>query len=326
MTKTLATLVTAAASVAAAALFAGSAIAQTYPDRPVRVTVPFGAGGVADLTVRIVTEKLGQKLGQRFIIENMPGAGGIASARAALSAAADGYTLTLLSNGNAVSVPLFKSLPYDPVKDFMPISILGTFDFILGVNASSPYKTLADVLDYGKQNPGKLNVGTINVGSTQNLSAELFKSQTGLNFYVVPYRGTPEVIIALLRDDVNVMIDTYAAMKSNLQDNKIRPLATTGAERSEILPDVPTVMQSGVRDYDVTSWNALFAPAGTPPAVIDTLNKALREVLADADVKKRLLELGISARPTSPEELAQRLKDDIAKWGAVIEKANIQKQ
>lgn len=322
MRKTLATLL----AVAATTLFAGAAAAQTYPDRPVRVTVPFGAGGVADLTVRIVTEKLGQKLGQRFIIENMPGAGGIASARAALSAPADGYTLTLLSNGNAVSVPLFKSLPYDPVKDFMPISILGTFDFILGVNAASPYKTLADLLDYGKKNPGKLNVGTINVGSTQNLSGELFKSQTGLNFYIVPYRNTPEVIIALLRDDVNLMIDTHAAMRSNLQDNKIRPLATTGPERSEILPDVPTVIESGVKDYDVTSWNALFAPKGTPPAVIDTLNKSLREVLADADVKKRLLELGITARPTSPEELSKRLADDITKWGAVIEKAGIPKQ
>lgn len=322
MRKTLATLL----AVAATTLFAGAAAAQTYPDRPVRVTVPFGAGGVADLTVRIVTEKLGQKLGQRFIIENMPGAGGIASARAALSAPADGYTLTLLSNGNAVSVPLFKSLPYDPVKDFMPISILGTFDFILGVNAASPYKTLADLLDYGKKNPGKLNVGTINVGSTQNLSGELFKSQTGLNFYIVPYRNTPEVIIALLRDDVNLMIDTHAAMRSNLQDNKIRPLATTGPERSEILPDVPTVIESGVKDYDVTSWNALFAPKGTPPAVIDTLNKALREVLADDDVKKRLLELGITARPTSPEELSKRLADDITKWGAVIEKAGIPKQ
>ncbi|MDC7788601.1 tripartite tricarboxylate transporter substrate binding protein [Rhodoplanes sp. TEM] len=322
MRRTLATLL----AVAATTLFAGAAVAQTYPDRPVRVTVPFGAGGVADLTVRIVTEKLGQKLGQRFIIENMPGAGGIASARAALSAPADGYTLTLLSNGNAVSVPLFKSLPYDPVKDFMPISILGTFDFILGVNAASPYKTLADVLEYGKKNPGKLNVGTINVGSTQNLSGELFKSQTGLNFYIVPYRNTPEVIIALLRDDVNVMIDTYAAMKSNLLDNKIRPLATTGPERSEILPDVPTVIESGVKDYDVTSWNALFAPKGTPPAVIDTLNTALREVLGDADVKKRLLELGITARPTSPAELSKRLADDIAKWGAVIEKAGIPKQ
>ncbi|RAI41047.1 Bug family tripartite tricarboxylate transporter substrate binding protein [Rhodoplanes roseus] len=322
MRKPLATLLAAAATV----LFAGAAVAQTYPERPVRITVPFAAGGVADLTVRIVTEKLGQKMGQRFIIENMAGAGGIASARAALSSPADGYTLTLLSNGNAVSVPLFKSLPYDPVKDFTPISTLGTFDFILGVNASSPYKTLADLLAYGKANPGKLNVGTINVGSTQNLSGELFKSQTGLNFYIVPYRGTPEVIVALLRDDVNLMIDTYAAMRSNLQDDKIRPLATTGPERSEILPDVPTVMESGVKDYDVTSWNALFAPAGTPPAVIETLNAGLREVLADADVKKRLLELGITARPSTPDELGKRLKDDIAKWGAVIEKAGIQKQ
>jgi tripartite-type tricarboxylate transporter receptor subunit TctC len=305
---------------------AGIAQAQTYPTRPVRVTVPFAAGGVADITARIVTEKLGQKLGQRFIIENYPGAGGISSARAALSAGADGYALTLLSNGNAVSVPLFKTLPYDPLKDFVPISLLGTFDFVVGVNGTSPYRKLDDLLAFARAHPGQLTVGTINVGSTQNLSAALFKSQTGIDFTLVPYRSTPEVMVALLRDDIGLMFDNYSAMKSNLQDNKIRALAITGAVRSEALPGVPTVQEAGVKDYDVTSWNALFAPAGTPPAIIATLNSALRDVLRDPDVKARLLELGISARSSTPEELAARLKGDIDKWAEVIERAGIPKQ
>lgn len=300
--------------------------AQTYPTRPVQITVPFAAGGVADITVRIVSEKLGEKLGQRFVIQNLPGAGGIAAARAALSAAPDGYTLAMLTNGTAISVPLFKSLPFDPLKDFAPISTLGTFDFILATNSASPFRTLADILKSAREQPGKLNVGTINVGSSQNLSAELFKSTAGINVTTIPYRSTPEVTVALLRDDVQLMIDTYAAMKSGLDDQKLRPLATTGPTRSEVLPNVPTAQESGVKDYEVTSWNALFVPAGAPAQVAEILNKSLREVLVDPDVKKRLLALGISAKASSPDELRARLQGDIAKWSAVIERAGIAKQ
>jgi tripartite-type tricarboxylate transporter receptor subunit TctC len=307
-------------------LSAPRARAQTYPTRPVQITVPFAAGGVADITVRIVSEKLGEKLGQRFVIQNLPGAGGISAARAALSAAPDGYTLALLSNGTAISVPLFKSLPFDPLKDFAPISTLGTFDFVMATNSASPYRTLGDILKFAREQPGKLNVGTINVGSSQNLSAELFKSTAGIDFTTIPYRATPEVMVALLRDDVQVMIDNYAAMKSGLDDQKLRPLATTGGTRSEVLPDVPTAQESGVKDYDVTSWNALFVSAAAPAYVAEILNKGLREVLVDPDVKTRLLELGISAKASSPDELRARLRDDIAKWSAVIERAGIAKQ
>lgn len=303
-----------------------AADAQSYPSRPVRVVVPFAAGGVADITVRIVSDKLGDKLGQRFVVENAPGAGGIAAARAALAGGNDGHTLALLTNGTAISVPLFKSLPFDPLKDFTPISALGFFDFIFATNAQSPYKTLPDILKAAREQPGKLNVGTINVGSSQNLSAELFKSTAQVNVTTIPYRATPEVIVALLRDDVNFMIDNYAAMKSGLDDGKVRPIATTGLTRSVVLPNVPTANESGVQGYDVTSWNALFAPAGTPPAVINTLNSALREILALPDVKQRLLQLGIEAKATSPDELKARLQGDIEKWGRVIERAGIPKQ
>ena len=299
---------------------------STYPNRPIRVVVPFAAGGVADITLRIVADSLGEKLGQRLIVENMPGAGGVAAARAVLSSPPDGYTLALLSNGTAVSVPLFKSLPFDPVKDFAPISSIGFFDFIVGTNAESPYTTLPDLIAFARANPGKLNVGTISVGSTQNLSAQLLKSTAGIDFQIVPYRGTPEVIVGLLRKDIDVMIDNYVGMKSALIDGKVTAVGTTGENRSVILKDAPTVIEGGVKGYDVVSWNALFAPAATPPEVIAKLNAALRDVVAQPDVKQKLLDLGIEARAGSPEELKTRLVDDIAKWTKVIEQAGIPKQ
>jgi tripartite-type tricarboxylate transporter receptor subunit TctC len=313
-------------ALAALAVAAVPAAAQNYPTRPVRIVLPFGAGGVADITARVVAERLGEKVGQRFVIENMPGAGGISAARAVLSAPADGYTLALLSNGTAVSVGLFKNLPFDPLKDFLPISSLGYFDFVVATSADSPFKTMADVVKYAKDNPGKLNVGTINVGSTQNLSGELLKSAAGIQFQIIPYRGTPEVLIAALRNDANIMIDNYSGMKANLADGKLRALASTGEAKSIVLKDVPTVQEAGVKGYDVMSWNALFAPKGTPSEVIDRLNAALKEVLAMADVKERLLELGIEAKASTPKEIQARLESDIVKWSKVIEAAGIAKQ
>ena len=307
-------------------LAAPSGAQAGYPDRSVRIVLPFAAGGVADITARVIAEKLGNRLGQRFYVENQAGAGGIVAAKTVISSAPDGYTLALLSNGTAVSVSLFKKLPYDPLRDFTPISSLGTFDFVFATAASSQFKTLSDFIAAARAKPGALNVGTINVGSTQNLSAELFKTAAGIDFTIIPYRGTPEIQVALLQGDVAIMVDSYSAMKGNLADSKLRALASSGARRSEATPDMATVRESGVTDYDVVSWNALFAPAGTPPEIIKTLNSALREILADADVRKRLLDLGIEAKVSTPEELSDRLKSDIDKWGKVIEKAGIEKQ
>ena len=303
-----------------------SAPAQNYPSRPVRIVVPFGAGGVADITVRVVAEKLGEKLGQRFVIENQPGAGGIAAARNVLSSPADGYTLAMLTNGTAISVPLFKSLPFDPLKDFVPISSLGFFDFLLVTNTVTPFANLADFVKTAQERPGLLNVGTINVGSSQNLSAELFKFAAWSDFAIIPYRTTPELLVGLLRNDVQLAIDTLAAMKPNLDDGKLRALASSGPIRTDSTPDIPTVLETGVRGFEVTSWNALFAPAGTPPEIVDILYQALQETLAMEDVKKRLRELGIQARPTAPEDLQARLRADIEKWTEVIARAGIQRQ
>ena len=291
-----------------------------------RIVLPFAAGGVADITARIIAEKLGDKLGQRFYVENQPGAGGIAAARTVISSPPDGHTLALLSNGTAVSVSLFKKLPFDPLKDFEPVSSLGFFDFVFSTGATSEFKTLGDFIAAAKAKPGALNVGTINIGSTQNLSAELFKTAAGIDFTIIPFRTTPEAQISLLQGDIALVIDSYSSMKGNLADGKLRALASSGSKRSEATPDLATVQESGVAGYDVVSWNALFAPAGTPPEIVKTLNGALRDILADADVKRRLIELGIEARASTPQEISARLKSDIDKWRQVIEKAGIQKQ
>jgi tripartite-type tricarboxylate transporter receptor subunit TctC len=301
--------------------------AQTkYPERPVRIIVPFGPGGVADITTRLVGEKLGARLGQRFVVENVPGAGGIAAARATLSAPADGYTITLLTNGTAISVPLFKSLPFDPLKDFVPISSVGYFDCVFVANASSDIKTMADFVKAAREKPGALNMGTINVGSTQNLSAELLKALADVNFVIIPFRTTPEAIVALLRNDIQMVVDFPAALQAGLSDHKLRPIAATGPVSAKSLGGIPTVAEAGVAGYEVKSWNGLYAPAAAPKDTIEVLNGALREVLVDPDLRRRTADLGIDTRAASPAEMDAQMRGDIDKWAKVIAHANIPKQ
>jgi tripartite-type tricarboxylate transporter receptor subunit TctC len=318
-----------AAALALPVLFAvlGSAWGQAvYPNQPVRFVIAFGPGGVGDTTARLVAEKLGDKLGQRVVVENNPGGGGIAAARAVLSAPADGYTLALLTNGTSISVSLFKNLTFDPLADFAPVTKLGTFEFFLATSAASPHRTLADVIKAARDNPGKLNVGTVNPGSTQHLTAMLLKSTAGIEFQWVPFRNSPDLLIALLRGDVDVAVDAYAALRGNFDDGKLRPLATSAPTRFPLLPTVPTAKESGAGNFDVTAWNGLFVKTGTPAGIVARLNKALVEVLADPDLKKRLLEMGIVADPTSPEALATFFKTDIAKWADVIAKNKIEQR
>jgi len=318
-----------AAVMAAAALLLPQteAFAETkYPTKAVRIVLPFAAGGVADITARVVAERLGIRLGGRFYVENQPGAGGIAAARSVTSSVPDGTTLALLSNGTAISVSLFKTLPFDPLKDFTPISSLGYFDFIFATGAGSEFKTLAEFIKAARAKPGALNVGTINVGSTQNLAAELFKTAAGIDFQIIPFRATPDVLVSLMQGNLALMIDSYSSLKGNLVDGKIRALASSAAKRSESAPEIATAAEGGVAGYDVVSWNALFAPAGTPPDIVKILNDALHDVLAEPEVKTRLLELGIEARASTPEEIAARLKSDIDKWRLVIEKSGIERQ
>jgi tripartite-type tricarboxylate transporter receptor subunit TctC len=314
-------------AISAAAFAGNSAMAQSsYPDHPVRIILPFAAGGVADITARLIADKLSDKLGQRFVIENMPGAGGITAARAALAAGTDGYTLTLFTNGTAISVSLFANLPFDPLKEFVPVSSFGYFDCVFVTAATSNFQTLGDVLKAAHDKPGTLNLGSIVIGSTQNLTAQLFKSMSGADMVIVPFRATPEQVIALLQNNIQMSVDFYAALKPSLQSGQTRALATSGPQRSPELPDVPTVREAGVPNFDVTSWNALYAPAGTPGPIIDKLNAALRDVLADPDLKKRALDLGIDAKASTPAEIDARMRSDIDKWAKVIEAAHIPKQ
>ena len=294
-----------------------------WPDKPVKIILPFGAGGVADVSSRILADRLDKKLGQRFVIENMPGPGGINAARAVVNAVPDGYTLGLVTNGTAISVAAFKHLPFDPVKQFAMISGLGEFNLQFAVAANSPYKTLEDFIKAAKAQPGKLNIGTVVVGSTQNLGAELFKSMTGLTVTIVPFRRSPDIVVSLLRNDVQMLIEFPPAIKGQITAGKLRVLATSGAKREPELPNVPTVANAGVPGYLVTSWNGIFAPKGTSKEVIDTMNKAMGEVLADPELKARYAKLGVQAHASSPQELMQRLQDDIKKWNAVIDKAGI---
>jgi tripartite-type tricarboxylate transporter receptor subunit TctC len=314
-----------AIALALAGMTPQKAFAQSgYPNKPIRLIVGFGAGGLADITMRIVAEKLGERLGQRVVIENRPGAGGVVAAQTVASAPPDGYTLIVLSIGTAISVSLIKALPFDPVKDFVPVSSVAFFDLLLLVNASSPLKSLNDLLAQARSRGNTMNFGTINPGSSQNLSAELFKSTAGISTTIVPYRTTPETMVALKRDDVSVVFESYAALKGAIDSGDARAIASTGRERS--LPNVPTVRESGLPDYDVLGWNAIFAPAGTPKEIVTLLNRHIVEVVALPEVRQRILDLGTEPRAGTPEELGALLRDDIKKWADVIERAGIEKR
>jgi tripartite-type tricarboxylate transporter receptor subunit TctC len=297
-----------------------------WPERPVKIVLPFGAGGVADATARIMADKLSQKFGERVVIENMPGAGGIAAAKAVAGAAPDGYTMGFVTNGTAISVAAFKSLPFDPVKDFDMVSMLGEFDLVLVVNAKSDYKTLADFIKAAKAEPGKLNIGTIAVGGTQNLGAELFKSLADLKVTIIPYKNSPDIVVALLRNDVQMLVEFPPAVKGQVASGELRILASSSPKRSSSMPDVPTVNEAGVPGYEVTSWNGVFAPKGTPKDVLETMNKAMAEVLAMPAVTQQFAAFGVTAHASSPQELMERLKADIKKWDDVIVKAGIAKK
>ncbi len=294
-----------------------------FPSQPIRVIVPFAAGGLADISMRLVAQKMSERMGQQVLVDNRPGAGGVIAANAALAAPADGHTLILLVNGTAIAKSLFK-LSYDPVTDFAPISSVAYFDLVLLTRTDGPLRTVADIRAGGKEKP--LVLGSINPGSTQNLSAELFKSSAQMTATVIPYKSTPEVLTALLRGDVDVGFESYAALKGSIDGGQLRAIAVTGQARAPWLPNVPTVKEAGLAGYDVTGWNALFAPARTPPQIVQQLNREVNEVLQLPDVKRRLLELGTEGKGSTPAEMGNLLRNDIAKWAAVIKQAGIQPQ
>lgn len=302
------------------------ALAQAYPTKPVHIVLPFGPGGIADITTRTLAPRLSEGLGQQVIVENLPGAGGIRAAEAVARANPDGHTLLLLTNGNAVSQALFKSLPYDPVNDFAMISTVGFFSMVIVTRAESPMKTLKDAIAMAKANPGKMNIGTITPGGTQHLAAELFRSTAGIDALVVPHKTTGEVTVATRNGNVDLAVDFIAPLLSQIKSGALRPLAMTAAKRFPGLPDVPTVIEAGVAGYDVSSWNALAAPAKTPPAVIGRVNQELRKAITAPEVQKRFGELGVDARTSTPEELRRFFVAESQRWARVVEAAKIPKQ
>jgi tripartite-type tricarboxylate transporter receptor subunit TctC len=324
MTKRLALLIAAGAMLFAAVAMLGVVSAQpSYPDRPIRIVIGFGPGGLADITMRLLGQKLTERTGQQVTIENRPGAGGVVAAGAVTSAQPDGYTLFVLSSGIAISKSLLKTMPFDPVTAFAPISTVAYFDLLILAKAQSPLRTMSDVLAAARAAPGRFNVGTINPGSTQNLSAELLRSATGVGMTIVPYRSTPEVLTALLRDDIAIAVDSYAALKAAIDDGQIRAVAATGETRSPMQPNVPTVRELGIA-AEVVGWNALVAPAQTPKDIIATLNRHITEIVALPDFRQRLVDLGTEAKASTPEELGARLAADIDKWAAVIKQAGLE--
>jgi tripartite-type tricarboxylate transporter receptor subunit TctC len=310
---------------AALSVCLGASAQPAYPSKPITIVVPFGPGGVADITARTVGQAMAASLKQAVVIDNRPSAGAVVGSAAVAKAAPDGYTLLLMSNANSISPTLFKKLPYEPVKDFAPVGTLGYFDLALFVADRSPLKSVQDLLARAKAQPGQLTIGTIAVGSTQNLSAELFKSAAGIDALVVPYNATSALQTALIAGQVDVGFEVLGPMMAHLTPGPrgLRALAVTSDRPFAGLPKVPTVQDSGVAKYNVASWNALAAPAGTPPRVIETLNAAMREALSKPDVQQRLQALGVRAQASTPAELSQLLSSEILRWKQVIVSAKI---
>jgi tripartite-type tricarboxylate transporter receptor subunit TctC len=299
--------------------------AQTvFPSKPLKIVVPFGAGGVADLTARAVAQKLSESLGQAVVIDNRPSAGGIVAGEIVAKAEPDGHTLLLMSNGTAVSASLFKALPFNPRTDFAPVSLLGLFDMAVVVPENSPFKTLAELIAHGRANPGKLNIGTINIGSTQHLAAELLRSQANWVAQVIPYNGTPAVINALRGGQVDAAVEILGPMKPQISAKAVRLLGVMGESRPKDLPQTPTVRElQGLSNFNVSSWNALAAPAKTPKAAIDRLSQELSKILAQPEMIQRLAGFNVQAKASTPAQLAQLLDSDIKRWAEVIAKAGL---
>jgi len=304
----------------------GLALGQTYPTQPVKVLLPYAAGGVADITARVLAQRLSQTLGQQVIIDNRPSAGQIVATEAAMKAEPDGYTLLWLNQGHAVSVSLFKSLPYDPVRDFAPISTVGFFGLALLVNSDSPYRSLKEFIAAAKASPGRFNVGTTSIGGTQFIAAELFKSMAGLEFQTVPFKATPAIITAVKGKDLDGMVEILAPVISHIRSGNLRALGVTFDRRFAGLPEVPTLAEAGVPGYEASAWNGVAAPAKTPRAVIERLNREINAAVAVPELRQRLQDLGVDARASSPEAMRELLVSETAKWKAVVERAKIEKQ
>ena len=306
-------------AVALALASIGAAHSQAYPNRPLRDIVPFAAGGGVDTVTRIVTAKLSEILGQQIVVDNRPGAGGNVGADAAAKATPDGYTLfTCQIASHAVSPALYKKLPYDHIKDFAPISMLGTTPNVLSVHLSVPVNSVSEFIAYAKARPGKINYDSPGVGTSPHLTMELFKMTTGIDLVNVPYKGGAPALIDLLGGHIVVMFANLPEHLPPIKAGKLRALGVSTAKRSPQLPDVPTVAESGVPGFEVMVWYGLCAPAGVPKPIVAKLNADIVKTLNMPEVKERLAQNSIEAAPSTPEQFAAFIKSETIKWAKAV--------
>lgn len=310
---------------AAIGLFTAAAQAQTFPTGPITLVVPFAAGSGTDAVARVVAKGLTERLGQQVPVDNRAGASGQLAAQYVAAAKPDGYTLLMTTNTTHSANPsLFKTLRYDPIKSFTPIARVGELPFALVVNPALPVKTLPELIDYARAHPGKLSYGTPN--STSLVASETIKRIAGINMVGVPYKSSPQALTELIGGTLDVYVVDLGSGMAMIQAGKVRTLATTNADGTKLLPGVPPIGKT-VKGFDLTSWNGIFAPAGTPRAVVDKLNAELQVVLADKAVQEHLAQIGFEVSPTkTPEAFAKYVADQLAHWTSLIQQAGIPAQ
>jgi tripartite-type tricarboxylate transporter receptor subunit TctC len=319
--RTFALATVAVASALSLAPLAAQAQAA-YPSKPITIIVPFSAGGTTDILARVVGQFMSTDLGQPVVVDNRAGAGGNIGGQAAARATPDGYTIFMGTVGtHAINQALYKKMPFDPIKDFAPLSRVAMVPNLLVANPSQPYKNVKELIAYAKANPGKVNFGSSGAGSSIHLSGELFKQMAGVDMQHVPYRGSAPAVSDLLGGQISIMFDNMPSAIPHVKGGKLRPLAVTTAKRSPALPDVPTIAESGVPGYEATSWFGLLAPAGTPAPVIAKLNASILKALANPEVKKKLAEQGAEAAGEKPEQFAAFIVAETAKWGKVVKES-----
>jgi len=327
MNFTRRTSIVALAAMAACAATALPALAQDkWPSKPITYIVPFPAGGTTDVLARLIGQKLGAVLGTTIVVDNKGGAGGSVGSEMAARAAPDGYTLlggTISSH--AINVSLYPKLGYDPVKSFTPITLIGTNPVVLVVNQASPYKTLQDIVAAGKAKK-PLSSASAGSGTSQHLSLELLKSKAGIEITHIPYKGSGPAIQDVIAGQVDMMFDTTVVAGPHIDSGKLRPIAVTSAKRVPSMPNVPTVAESGVpglAGYEVVSWQAIFAPAGTPKAIVDRLHTEIAKILKEPEMQERLAKLGMQGADMTTEQVTAFQQAEVAKWAQVIKSANI---
>jgi tripartite-type tricarboxylate transporter receptor subunit TctC len=302
------------------ALMSANAAAENYPSHPVKIVVPFPPGGSNDIIARILAQKLSERTGQQFFVENRGGAGGNIGAEAVAKASADGYTLLVTAPPPlTTNIALYKSLPFDPGRDFAPVALLATVPIVLMVHPSLPVKSVQELVALAKAKPGTLNFGSSGIGSTNHLAGELLKRMTGIDIVHVPYKGAAPAMNDLIAGHIPMMFDNMPAVLPQVQGGSVRAIAVAGARRASALPDVPTVAEQGVEGFEVFSWFGLVAPAKTPAPVLETLQREAETILKMPDVQKRLAELGADPGAISGAEFAKFLADDTAKWTKIIQ-------